>query len=97
MDEAGNRPLVATLRRKSKQRSAAIAALLAGGADPNVQMGSETPMHKVARDNDHALAKLLIAHGANVAALDTRGRTPLTVAARKGHAEMVTLLRQHAS
>ena len=96
-DEAGNRPLVATLRRKSKQRSAAIAALLAGGADPNVRMGSETPMHKVARDNDHALAKLLLAHGANVAAPDNRGRTPLTVAARKGHAEMVALLRQHAA
>ena len=96
-DEAGNRPLVATLRRKSKQRSAAIAALLAGGADPNVRMGSETPLHKVARDNDRTLAKLLLAHGANVAAPDNRGRTPLTVAARKGHAEMVALLRQHAA
>lgn len=96
-DEAGTTPLVATLRRKSKQRAAAIAALLAGGADPNVRMGSETPMHKVARDNDRALAKLLLAHGANVEATDTRRRTPLTVAARKGHAEMVTLMRQHAA
>ena len=96
-DEAGTTPLVATLRRKSQQRSAAMAALLAGGADPNVRMGSETPLHKVARDNDHAIAKLLLAHGANAAILDTRGRTPLTVAARKGHTEMVALLRQHAA
>ena len=97
MDEAGNTPLIATLRRKSQQRAAAIAALLAGGADPNVRMGSETPLHKLARDNDIAIAKLLLAHGANVAALDTRGRTPLTVAARKGHAALAALLRQHAA
>ena len=97
VDEAGTTPLVATLRHKSKQRAAAIAALLAGGADPNVRMGSETPLHKVARDNDRALAKLLLAHGANVAALDTRRRTPLTVAARKGYAEMVALLCQYTA
>ena len=97
LDDAGTTPLVATLRRKSQQRAAAIAALLAGGADPNVRMGSETPLHKVARDNDQALAELLLTHGANVAALDTRQRTPLTVAARKGHTEMVALLRQHTA
>ena len=94
VDATGNTPLAATLRRKSQQRAAAIAALLAGGADPNVRMGSETPLHKVARDNDHALAKLLLAHGANVTALDTRGRTPLTVAARKGHIALVAVLRR---
>ncbi len=97
VDEAGNTPLVAVLRSKPKQRPAAITALLAGGADPNVRMGSETPLHKVARDNDRSLAKLLLAHGANVAALDTRQRTPLTVAERRGRTEMVALLHQHAA
>ncbi len=96
-DAAGNTPLIAALRSKAKRRPAAIAALLAGGADPNVRMGSETPLHKVTRDNDRALAKLLLAHGANTAALDTRGRTPLTVATRKGHAALVALLHQHAA
>ena len=62
VDEAGTTPLVATLRRKSQQREAAIAALLAGGADPNVRMGSETPLHKVARDSDIAIAKLMLTH-----------------------------------
>lgn len=97
VDDAGTTPLVATLRRKSQQRAAAIEALLAGGADPNVRMGSETPLHKLARDNDHTLAKLLLIHGANTVARDTRGRTPLTVATRKGHAEIVALLRQHTA
>ena len=97
MDREGNTPLVTAIRSKTKQREAAIAALLAGGADPNVQMGSETPLHKIARDNDRSLAEVLLAHGANGGAADTRGRSPLVVAERKGHEEVVELLRQHAA
>jgi len=41
------------------------------------------------------MAKLLIAHGADVNARTSDAKTPLSLASEKEHHEMVTLLREH--
>jgi len=43
------------------------------------------------------VARLLIASGADVNAIDNQGRTPLWWAKHKGHKEIVELLRKHGA
>lgn len=55
-------------------------------------------LHHMAAEGELAKAKLLLAHGANIDALDDEYRaTPLGVAARRGQASMVELLLAHGA
>jgi ankyrin repeat protein len=71
-----------------------VRALLKDGADVNTaQADGMTALHWAASKNDVDLAKLLLIAGANLKA-STRigGYTPLLIASRSGHADMVTAL-----
>jgi ankyrin repeat protein len=51
-----------------------------------------TALHIAAHRNLAAIAGLLLAQGATVDPLDSKGRSPLLLAARSGHVPMVQLL-----
>jgi len=51
-----------------------------------------TALHIAADRNLAAIAGLLLAQGATVDPLDSKGRSPLLLAARSGHVPMVQLL-----
>ena len=70
------------------------AFLLEQGMDPDhMNWHRFTLLHHMAAEGELAKAKLLIAHGANVDAIDDEYRsTPLGVAARRGQRELVKLL-----
>ena len=71
--------------------------LLASGADINARMKSgEIPLHRAALNNYTRIAQALLDGGADINCQDTDNRdTPLHVAARVGHADMVRLLIEH--
>lgn len=72
--------------------------LLAAGADLEARNNDgepgngQTPLSAAAAGGHVALTQLLLARGADVAAVDGTGATPLHWAALKGHAETVRLL-----
>lgn len=71
-----------------------VGALLAAGANPDVQSSSkgESAIHRAARAGHGALVTTLLESGAtaNIAAID--GATPLHMAAHRGQAEAITAL-----
>ncbi len=71
-----------------------VRAMLKDGADVNTaQADGMTALHWAATKNDVDLAKLLLVAGANLkAATRIGGYTPLLIASRSGHADMVTAL-----
>ena len=71
---------------------AAVAMLVDAGANLNPEGGALTPLHLSWRDA--AIARLLLAQGANVEAKSGRGRTPLLVAASAANTttDMITQL-----
>ena len=62
-------------------------------------IGEETPLHLTSRAGaGHIdLARLLIEHGANVAAQDKDGTTPLHRASEEGHVDLARLLIEHGA
>jgi quinoprotein dehydrogenase-associated probable ABC transporter substrate-binding protein len=72
----------------------AAVALIAAGANPGTAIGGAgyTPLMLAAANDVPALARALIAKGANVNAVNSGGVTALMIAAADGHAEMVELL-----
>uniref|UniRef100_A0A0B7AHT9 SOCS box domain-containing protein n=2 Tax=Arion vulgaris TaxID=1028688 RepID=A0A0B7AHT9_9EUPU len=58
---------------KGYKNSAAI--LLRSGACPNIPQIHQTPLHEAARSQDVEFLELLLAHGANVYACNSRGLT----------------------
>jgi len=54
-----------------------------------------TPLHSAVERGQADIVELLVAKGADVTAKDRQGRTALTIAERKGHTEIVELLRKH--
>lgn len=73
-----------------------VAHLLKGGADPNLVAGhkDQTALHEAAERGAIGAAGLLLKHGADVNARDIRGLPPIHLAARRGHASMLTLLNE---
>jgi ankyrin repeat protein len=78
-----------------------VKLLLASGAEVNVasrETMKVTPLHSAAAARQVAIARLLIAHGANVnAAQAESGFTPLHEAAANGDLEFATLLLDHGA
>lgn len=70
--------------------------LLCPRADLELQSGNRTGLQLAALRGDITLAKILIAHGANVRTVAT-GEPPLQLAKTTGHSEMVRLLKQHGA
>jgi ankyrin repeat protein len=75
-----------------------IQTLLDAGADPNAANDRGwTPLHQAAYSNQHDLASLLLAHGADPEAeAHGSGGTPLIIALFWGHREAASLLAQHS-
>jgi ankyrin repeat protein len=75
------------------------AFLLQNGMDPNhMNWHRFTLLHHMAAEGEVAKAELLLAHGADVDAIDEEYRsTPLGVAARRGQSTMVELLLAHGA
>lgn len=73
-----------------------VQCLLASRADPNKPADPERegPLHLAARYGRPEAARVLLAAGANVAALNVRSSTPLHVAAANGNDDVARLLLQ---
>ncbi len=73
----------------------AVEALLESGADPNQTSDNAlgvAPLHSALSADHRAVAKLLIAHGANVNLAGSEGWTPLHYAAHNGDMDSVKML-----
>lgn len=74
-----------------------VRTLLQQGTDPNLVYRTNTALTYAARDGFTDIARLLIAHGADVNWIDGEGVTPLILAAHKDHIELVQLLLDHGA
>ena len=81
------------------KHEATAAFLLEHGMDANhVNWHRFTLLHHMAAEGEVAKAKLLLAHGAEIDAIDDEYRsTPLGVAARRGQGVLVELLLEHGA
>ena len=70
-----------------------VIALLANGADPNVQDNTgSTPLHVAAQAGEPEVMNTLLTSNADTQAEDETGSTPLHIAARAGEPEVVLTL-----
>jgi hypothetical protein len=81
------------------KHEATAAFLLDHGMDANhMNWHRFTLLHHMAAEAEVAKTKLLLAHGANIDAIDDEYRsTPLGVAARRGQSSVVELLLEHGA
>lgn len=81
------------------KHEATAAFLLEHGMDANhMNWHRFTLLHHMAAEGELAKARLLLAHGANLDAIDDEYRsTPLGVAARRGQSTLVELLLEHGA
>ncbi|MEM9557605.1 MAG: ankyrin repeat domain-containing protein [Acidobacteriota bacterium] len=88
----------AAAHRDSDASQHAVGALLAAGADPDVeQAGGFRPLHNAAGRGDLAVVELLLAHHADPTAASDLGLTPAALAAERGHDAVAERLRQRPS
>ena len=74
-----------------------VAFLLDKGADINGATDSKsTPLHAAAWKGNLAIAKLLIARGANLNAKNQLDKTPLDWAIEQDHPDVAELIRSHS-
>lgn len=72
-----------------------VEILLEAGADPNARQESDyTALHEAASRGLSRIVRVLIAHGASKAAVNTAGQTPYDLAIEKGHHAMAESLLQ---
>lgn len=89
-----NKQLIEAVRKRDVE---AVKRLLEQKANPKTTTDERhwrklTPLHLAAEDGSLEIAKLLLDHGANIAAQDSSKRTPLDRAADHGHPDVVKLL-----
>lgn len=71
-----------------------VRLLLAAGADPNVrERDGNTPLHAAAYNGDIEIVRNLIFGGADLEAININKVKPLDLAMKKGHDDVVTLLK----
>lgn len=68
------------------------ARLASGGGGIDQRVDGKTALHVAAEEGDARSIRVLLAHHADVGALDGEGHPPLVVAALRGHAECVEAL-----
>jgi len=80
-------------------RVAAAQLLLEARSDPNAveKTSGATPLHLAAAAGSEPLARLLIARGARINALDQYGDTPLSLAMGTGRDDLIQYLRQQGA
>ena len=76
---------------------AILNGLLAVGADPNSMVAGSSPLYAAAWHHRLEAAATLIAHGADVNAVEPTGLTPLITAASNGDDALVRLLLAHGA
>lgn len=69
--------------------------LIVTGESSGRTFGWSTPLHFSVERGQIEKAKLLLKQGADVNAIDFRGKTPLSLAAGKGHPAVERLMREH--
>ncbi|KAH9402828.1 glycerophosphoinositol permease [Tyrophagus putrescentiae] len=71
--------------------------LLVAGANPNYIHSEKfnSPLHMAAKSGQSSQIELLLVYGANLAALDARGKTAIDYAREAGHLELVHRLIEH--
>ena len=78
---------------------AAVELLIARGADINSRATRQawTALHGAVSSGRRDLVEFLLQKGADIAAKDGDGRTPLQVATKVGHLDIAELLRRHGA
>ncbi|MGE3318213.1 MAG: ankyrin repeat domain-containing protein [Candidatus Berkiella sp.] len=91
VDKQGNTPL--HYAAQFTDEPAFIQKLLDAGASIDTKnIAGETPLHLAAADGNLETVKFLVAHHANVNAVDQQGETPLQEAVKTKHADVATFL-----
>lgn len=75
----------------------ALAVLLADpNTNPNLEAARETALHYAVNKNNHKCAKVLLDNNASPNIANSKGATPLHIAAMKSRREMVNLILNHS-
>ncbi|MCD4786252.1 MAG: ankyrin repeat domain-containing protein [Candidatus Eremiobacteraeota bacterium] len=69
--------------------------LISKGADVNGEVDGWTHLHRAVNRGDNDIVKFLLRCGANVNARNNDNLTPLYYAMKKGHKDIIKLLREH--
>jgi hypothetical protein len=86
------------LRAAQAGNSQQVRALIALGASPSTRSGDgRTALHFCAIYDDVATAEILVEHGADVNAKDTRTRSPLRIALSTGSLNIATFLLERGA
>ena len=94
--EEGRRGETCLCKAAGGGREAAVEALLAGGAHPDVRsLAGDAPLHLAAARGTEGCVRLLLGRGCNHRASDRGRRTALHLAAFRGRREIVALLLDH--
>lgn len=70
-----------------------VALLLSHGADPNLVSNGEWPLIEAVSEGSVEMVKLLVGRGAHTSVKNSRGLTPLALAEKLGHPDIVQYLR----
>ncbi len=102
--QAGTTPLFCAVqwsgpRVPNNEKTAIVETLLAAGADPNARerITGKTALMWAVLQNQTAMVRSLILHGASINAKDKNGWTALIHAARRGNPSIVAFLLAHGA